>query len=184
MFKTQDEAYAELNGMNYVPTQEEQEQIRKHEEKAEWWIQRGTQALWATDGVSLTAFVSSAASEDELKHAERIKNGGLGVFRVFVRLADNKIVAHNPEHMHNKHRPWQNDWKWVVRGPNGRMQKDDQDRWMIYPFSPARMGTHENRGYGERWVVLPYKLVSGDESIGDAMKRGTAVSQLARKITT
>lgn len=182
MYKTHDEALQELRNRNYVPTPEEQEQIKAHEEKAEWWRKRGNEALWDTDGFSLTAFVSGPAAEDEEKQAERIRNGGLGVFRVFVRLADDVIVIEKPEAVQNPVAHWRYDMKWIIRDERGRMQRGEDGRWLVFPLAPKRESTHSKRGYAERWCILPYTLVKLDESIGSAMKRGTARSQLDRKI--
>ncbi|HIH2745227.1 TPA: hypothetical protein ACYLN4_000905 [Burkholderia lata] len=172
----QEAAYA----MAHVPTASEAATIAGHYEKAQWWNKRGEQALWETDGFSMTAFVAGPAAEDERKQAERLQCGGFGLFRVFVRLDDMQIVATQPEELQDFKRIWDTEWKWVVRDEHGRMQRDSAGRWMIYPVSPKRASTHESRGYGERYAVLPYRLVDRKESIGAAMKRGIGVSQLDR----
>lgn len=168
------------HAMAYVPTASEAATIAGHYEKAQWWSKRGEQALWETDGFSMTAFVAGPAAEDERKQAERLQCGGFGVFRVFVRLDDMQIVATQPEELQDFVRTWATEWKWVVRDEHGRMQRDSAGRWMVYPVSPKRASTHESRGYGERYAVLPYRLVDRKESISAAMKRGIGVSQLDR----
>lgn len=177
-YRTHDEAAQALPG--YVPTADEQAQIEACYDKAKWWTDRGEKALWETDGFSVTAFVSGPAAEDERKKAKHLLDGRMGVFRVFIRLSDHTIVATEPEEMPSFAHPERSDWKWVVRNQFGRMQRDAEGRWMTYPVSPKRDKTHTDRGYAERWVVLPYRLRDRKEAIGDAMKRGIAVSQLDR----
>lgn len=172
------------SALAYVPTSAEADAIAQHYEKAQWWNKRGDEALWETDGFSMTAFVAGPAAEDERKQAERLQCGGFGVFHVFVRLDDMQIVATKPEELQDFVRTWATEWKWVVRDEHGRMQRDSAGRWMVYPVNPKRASTHELRGYGERYAVLPYRLVDRKESIGEAMKRGIGVSQLDRVPTT
>lgn len=182
MFDNYAEALATFENEVYVPSAEERAEIEAHEQAARDWNERGNKALWDTDGFSLTAFVAGPAAEDERAKAERIRNGGRGVFLVFVRLSDDAIVATEPERLQHPVHHWRHERKWVVRNERGRMQRDEEGRWMVYPVAPKRTKqAHESRGYAERYVILPYRLVDRAEAIGDAMKRGLACAQLERR---
>jgi hypothetical protein len=92
----------------------------------------------------------------------------LGVFRVLVNLADNRILLDRPEILQHFTIPWRSDYKWVVRTATGKMQKDASGKWMIYTYGPASASAHQRRGVAERWAILPTNQEKRSEAIREA----------------
>lgn len=177
LYSTYDAAIAAIPP--YVPTKNEAAELDKLADRLDFWARK---SVWnGDDGFSLSEWLAPAAMNDVTTQMTRILDGRMGAFLVLVSVEDGAIVCTQPSLQNCYGAPWRQELKWIVR-ENGRMVKDANGRWQVYPFMPARASTLGKYGLAEKWVVAPYRLVDKDETLGEAMKRGTAQPSLVRRV--